>query len=329
MKNVEKITVYNPELQPYIDFAIIGGTKAGTTSLYSCFKRHPAVSVPRIKEPHYFSQGLFGPDFFGLDREYASASDYNQLFRAHGGQKKGDFDPLTLHGPNAIDLLLSANPNVKLIVILRNPIERAWSHYQMETRECFENRNFEEAIVQETEKWKAGNKHYCPLIQLGFYSTALKNFKERVGEKQVSIFLHEDLAGRPNDVRGKLCSFLGLSYADMPAFDSIRENAASRPKNRMIAELLNKRRYGLFRILRDHMYLKMPEIARRWIRECIVFKPASGGHMSTSAWMTLEELYRSDLGALEEVLGRNFHTGGPAPSLRGTEEMRLPQDCGI
>src|SRR6185503_6418815 len=114
-----------------VDFFVAGVQKGGTTALDAMLRRHPAIQMARlngkdVKEVHFF-------DDESIDW---SAPDYGKLHRHYDWSEsrvRGEATPIYLYWPNALKRLLAYNPNVKLIILLRHPIHRAFSQWQMET----------------------------------------------------------------------------------------------------------------------------------------------------------------------------------------------------
>jgi SAM-dependent methyltransferase len=296
----------NPENRPgSIDFILAGATKAATSSLYEYFRRHPEVAVMREDQPHYFSCGIFGGNYTGLEREIAIWTEYQKFIpAARPAIHVGDFDRLTLHGPRAAELVAQANPQAKVLLILRNPIERAHSHYWMDFRECFESRPFLQAVQEDFAKYAAGSQEYCPLIRLGFYSEYVQRFRQKLGPDHVRTWLYDDLCLDPDKVVGEMCDFIGIHHSAAALSDAIRENEASVPKSRLSALLL-RARLGPLRKLRNY-YLKLPRTFRRYVKRTFLVKKIKATSMPPEARKLLVKIYKDDILSLEKTLGRNL-----------------------
>ena len=125
------------------DFIIIGAQKGGTSSLFYYLQQHPELSLPSIKELHYY------------DKQYDRGLQwYKSFFPLRFRQKiTGEASPYYIFHPHVPQRLKKDNPKVRLIVLLRDPIERAYSHYKMEQRKGKDDfPTFKEAIKQEAER---------------------------------------------------------------------------------------------------------------------------------------------------------------------------------
>jgi hypothetical protein len=290
-----------------VDALLIGSTKSATSTLYHVFKGHKGVALPRgdetiAKEPHYFSQGLFGPNYNGLSREIKKSSEYNSLWReAPLSALRCDFDPHTMHGPQAIELLFEANPQAKVFAILRNLIERAYSHYLMDVRECVETRPFLEAVREEHKEYIAGSVEFCRFIRLGFYTRALERFQQVFGRERMRVWLYEEFTHRPTAVVDEMCDYLCIDRMELPDVAIPRENEAGVPRSRLSAALL-RARWGILRRPRQ-LYLLLPLRLRRYIRNTFLIKKTVVSPMPAEAWDFLANVYREDIQRLQGLLG--------------------------
>src|SRR4051812_46716716 len=132
------------------DFIIIGVQKGGTSSLFEYLKQHPNIKTSVVKEVHYY------------DSDYKKGMKwYRSFFPLNEKNKKiiyGEASPYYFFHPLVPERIYKDNPNIKLILLLRDPVDRAYSHYQMERRKGREKlKSFEEAILKETERIQKGH----------------------------------------------------------------------------------------------------------------------------------------------------------------------------
>jgi hypothetical protein len=288
-----------------VDFLLIGGTKAGTESIYEYFCQFPARIAARDKQQHYFCQGLFGPGYTGLETEVRTLQDYRSLAPpVRPGAKIGDFDCITLHGPLAVPLVAEANPNPKILVILRNPIERAQSHYWMDFRECFESRPFDVAIKEDFQKYIEGSEEYLPIIRLGFYTQQLQAFIRQFGRDNVRIWLYEDYFEQPELVLHQMAEFIGVALPAPQLHNVPRVNQTAVPRSRLAFHLL-RGRLGRLRQFRP-FYLKLPIALRRFIRRTMLVKKIPPPPLEVATAQFLTTVYRADILGLEQLLGRKL-----------------------
>jgi hypothetical protein len=192
-----------------VDFLICGAQKAGTTSLHAYLQRHPELYLPPSKEVHYFDS----------DDLFVDGSPNHELYHAHfkagkPEQQWGEATPIYMYWKTAIARIFAYNPHIKIIIILRNPIERAYSHWNMEHRRGLENLSFYEAIKMEKERCRSssGGQHrvysYC---DRGFYSKQISRIKQLFPEGNIMILKSENLREQPRHFLGRICEFLGVT----------------------------------------------------------------------------------------------------------------------
>ena len=137
--------------------------------------------------------------------------EYEALFKDAGDAiAVGESSTAYLANPSCIDSIRNLLPGVKIIAILRHPVDRAFSNYRMYRRWEFETRSFHKAITDEikglSEELPQGQKY----LQLGFYSEALKQFIKVFGKERVKVYLFDDFMKRTRDSLSDLCQFLGV-----------------------------------------------------------------------------------------------------------------------
>ncbi len=189
------------------DFFIVGAPKAGTTSLYGYLSQHPHVFAPEIKEPHFFSC----PEVLDTYYKISFVEDeqqYRQLYATvSDDQLAGDFSPSYLFSEYAAERIHQTHPDAKIIMILRNPVERAISHYLMDVRFGLQQLSFAECLVLD-KKTRLFHREY---VEVGQYVRQVRRFTERFAAENVLILLHEDLIRSTVGTVGTILKFLGLS----------------------------------------------------------------------------------------------------------------------
>lgn len=198
------------------DFIIIGAQKAGTKSLYNYLIQHPDVKAARRKEVHYFD----------LNHE-KSASWYQSYFplvrRAAKHRISGEASPYYIFHPLVPERIAASLPKVKLIALLRNPIDRAYSHYQHSVKFGFEKAPFDEALRRERELLPAetahlrsdpgyrsfAHRHYS-YVSRGLYAEQLERWLRFFTADQLLILKSEELFTEPERTFLRVVRFLEL-----------------------------------------------------------------------------------------------------------------------
>jgi hypothetical protein len=227
-------------------FLIVGAARSGTTALYTFLGRHPGIFAPRLKEPQFFAfrgQTLSfrgpGDDETINRRGVTDEATYRALFAgARPDQQVGEASVSSLYYPQAPLEIGRCIPDARIVVILRDPVERAFSNYQYMLATVREPAStFSEALAQEEERVRGGWQHIWHYRRLGYYHTQLKRFYEVFRREQIHVLLHEDLLDNPRETLGSLCAFLGLT--PMASIDTARPiNVSGRPRSPALARFL-------------------------------------------------------------------------------------------
>jgi hypothetical protein len=188
------------------DFIIIGTQRGGTTSLYRYLTAHPDIAPALRKEVHYF------------DRYYEKGMDwYLAHFPVRGEVPMvGEASPYYLFHPDVPERARAVVPHAKFIALLRNPVDRAYSHHQMRVRKGLESLSFEDAIGKEHERLSSSDDpssltwRYYSYIKRGLYVDQLKRWMSVFPREQFLIIKSEDLYNDPERVLQQTLAYLGL-----------------------------------------------------------------------------------------------------------------------
>lgn len=209
-------------------FFLVGAQKSGTTSLFAALADHPSILKPRLKEPFYY----------GNDIRYAKGRKfYAANFPAtKDGKFYADGSTNYLDHPLAAVRIREDVPVAKIIVILRNPVERAYSHYRMQVRNNIEELTFDQALEQEEARIHEGLKkspqhNYC-YQRLGYrsrgeYSRMLPAWQSVFGSNQLLVLCAEDFFAHPMTHYHEVLRFLGLSEHSPSQFEVMNAGEAS------------------------------------------------------------------------------------------------------
>jgi hypothetical protein len=200
------------------DFLIAGVPKAGTTALHAALQQHPDLFLSKIKEPKFFLTDGPPPDSGGPGdadtyREHVwRRADYEALFaEAPPGALTGESTPFYLYDLAAQRRIHTAAPRVKLIVTLRDPVERAhsnWTHLWSAGLEPIGD--LVRACEAERQRIADGWAHFWHYIGLGRYGEQLEHLFGLFPRDQVLIFRYRDLVDRPAATLDRVCAFLGV-----------------------------------------------------------------------------------------------------------------------
>ena len=205
------------------DFIIIGTQRGGTTSLYYYLTEHPGIARALMKEVHFFDDNFRE----GLNWYRAQFPSSLQKYYAERIRKEhfitGESSPYYLFYPPAPKRISALVPQAKLIVLLRNPVDRAYSHHWLVTLEGNETLSFEEAIKREGERMAGehekilANEHYSSFnhrhysyLARGIYVDQLKHWMNYYPKEQFLILCSEDFYRDPAGVTQQTLEFLGV-----------------------------------------------------------------------------------------------------------------------
>jgi len=197
-------------LEHWPNLFIVGAPKAGTTSLYHYLNQVPEIYMSPVKEPNYFSAKTVG-DKHQL-RPIRDKKKYLHLFEKDKNSKYiGEASTSYLSDPEAPELIHNISPDAKILISLRDPVERAYSHYLMIKENRRTNLNFCDQLNKEFAKNPDINMSHLHL-QVGFYSKWVKVYLETFGKNQVKILIFEEFISKPKDTIDKILKFLHLKY---------------------------------------------------------------------------------------------------------------------
>ena len=228
------------------DFCIIGSQKAGTSSLWHVLRQHPELFLPQQKELNFFFR----------DQEYKRGdSAYASHFESAGPQQLcGEASPGYLCHPMVPGRMARLIPNAKLIVVLRDPIERAYSQYWDNRRWLMESDTFEELLKRPMHQvFTPGKRNY---FSRGCYSIYLERVYQYYESSQVHVVWFAELKSQPEKVYRAIFKFLGVD-------DAFDVNAHLSPVNR---RSVFKNPLYLFVFHRPKLARLLPRILKRLLR---------------------------------------------------------------
>ena len=213
------------------DFFVVGAAKSGTTAFVSALRRHPDVFVPTLKEPHYYAY-LADPNSVRMG--YADAADASRRYQllyadAGGAAAVGDGSTSNLSVPGAAAVLARDVPDARIVAILRQPVDRAFSHWSHFRAAGAEALDFADAVRAEPERLAAGVAATYQYLGRSRYSRQLAPYYDLFRRDQVLVHLYDDLVADNGAVLRSTLRFLGVDAVRPAAVDDDGERDPGPP----------------------------------------------------------------------------------------------------
>ncbi len=262
VEGIVRFRLATGQVGPPPAFVIIGTQRGGTTNLYNLLIDHPQIFPALVKEAHYFNSKWRN----GLEWYQAHFSpDCRSLVATEDKPISGEATPCYLFDPHAADRVAEQLPNTKFIALLRNPVDRAYSHYALSRSWGHETLSFEEALQREHERideddrrmredrnYYGVSRHRYSYVARGIYADQLPSWLDHFGPDRLLILQSEEFFRKPVDTLDQVIEFLGLSpwepdfgrgypKLQMPPMDpEIRQQLSTffEPHNQRLYELL-------------------------------------------------------------------------------------------
>jgi len=215
------------------NFICPGAQKSATTTLHDILIQHPDIYLPQNKETHFFDK----------DKEYIKGVNFykNEYYSTVKEEKIiGDITPGYMFFEDSVKRIYNTlGDNIKIIFMLRNPIERAYSHYWMSYRRTYENQTFERAVELESDRLNKNyfNKNHFSYIERGYYARQIKRFLEFFPKENMKFIIFNEFINNKNDSVKGILNFLNLNSEVHLSLDK-KSNSAFLPRFRIITKIL-------------------------------------------------------------------------------------------
>jgi len=294
---------------PLPTFIIAGAPKCGTTALWSYFKEHPAVFMTNpIKEPRFFSdakgeleKGTSGAGPIRSGTFGKGINWYKSLFNSCGeGQVCGEASTQYFSDVNSPNLIKSIVPDVKLIFLLRHPVERVYSHYWQEYKLGLKFPDFTSMVSNHHPRFH----YYC---NVSSYQTHMERYYNVFAKNHVLVLLNTDLKQEPVKMVQKAFKFIDVDPSFVPASVESRFNLQTKPRFRFLQG-------GYTRLTSSKLAVKIPERMRPYVRIITRFVsyinsvPNKMPPLPKQIRAQLTDRFRDDIAYVEELLNRDLTT---------------------
>ena len=291
------------------EFLTVGAMKSGTTALYQYLKQHPQIYMGPVRETRFFCLENSTPDFKGPGdartiHKYVvtNIEDYQNIFsKARPDQIVGERCNVYLCDPTAAERIYAHIPQVKIIVLLRNPVERAYSNYLNTVRNGREKaQTFSKALSLEEDRTSRNWDYFWRYQQTGFYYEQLKRYYERFSPQQIRIYLYKDWKENNLAILKDIFSFIGVDESFVPK--PVSGNVSYWPKSHFVNRFLQQPSWQRS-ILKTCMGRKR---FKRWAKEKAQHNFISPPPLCPKIRSELTAAYREDIIALQGLISRDL-----------------------
>lgn len=308
-----------PNRQP--TFILAGAAKAGTTALHRFLDAHPDVFLSPIKEPNFFARDIDPESFAPQIREllvhdiegYLSARprppahvafvrEWDQYLRLFDGGRdraaRGEASPTYLWSRVAAQEIAARLPDAKVLILLRHPIERAFSHYRMDVGLGIQRLPFRKAVERDMAANPKGWGVSHLYVELGMYSEQIARFQRAIRPENLKIGIYRDFDRDPAGFLRDVYAFLGVDPEFRPPLEE-RHNEARNPRSASLLYWL--KRSGVQRAAKRIL----PQSARAAARK-VLFRERGSVVLSPRDRAWLIEIFRDDVEKVQRMLNRDL-----------------------
>lgn len=281
------------------NFFIVGAAKAGTTSIHSYLSEHPDIFMTEPKEVNFFShQNILGQQLYYKDYICQKESEYEKLFSECGSTKAvGEASVSYLFYPGVAERVKAYSSRAKILIFLRNPVDRGYSHFMMDRRLGLVNDDYDDIVFRRSTHNHA-ELYYQQYVELGLYYKQVKKYLDVFGEESVRIFLLEDLVLDLESVTKEIFSFLEVDESFLPDLEK-KHNEFLLPKTELMRWFYSKHHVRKF--LKTLMPTALVELIKSNFTKNVT-KPSMQDELRNQ----LLSIYGNDIEMLASLIGRDL-----------------------
>lgn len=293
------------------NFFIVGAAKAGTTSVYAYLAQHPEIFLSPLKEPKYLSLPANklphrGPGDAKVDNSIIKTlDDYLNLFKNASIEKvvgEASADYLYFY-KTVIPRTKKTNPESKILIMLRNPIERAFSAYRHMLKDKRETLSFEKALITEEQRKKDNYEFIWFYKDVGLYHEQVKAYLNSFGANKVKVCLYDDFIKNEGNVIKDILRFLDVNE-NFPTDTSLKHNVSQITRSESFDEFLNTYDHPVKKLFRP---VFLNTIGKERTEKIVnYFKYKNLLRMKPKTRKHLIQFYRNDILKLQDLIERDL-----------------------
>jgi len=289
------------------NFLIVGTARAGTTSLHEYLGNHADIFMPLQKEPCFFTFFDQDPQYKDMRHRYTtSITAYQELFNGQNEKVAGESStPYLYFHEQTISNIKKLVPDyrkIKILIVLRDPAERAYSQYMHNRRDLREPLTFEDAITEE-ETRKKENWHFDFFYtDKGFYYKQVKDYLDNFDE--VKIVFYDTLEKNPDKLLEDIYSFLQVNITEKK--EMIRRNQSGEMKVKWFKKIITTRKNPVLNFFRKGMNRETKKKLRNWIKDKLLRYNLKKTEMDTKTRQLLINKYKEDILKLQTIVDRDL-----------------------
>lgn len=292
------------------NFLVLGTAKAGTSSLYMYLRQHPEIFLSPQPELNFFAHdgrdlNFRGPEdmkYIWDDSLVANYGDYCKQFNDAGGETAiGEVSTHNLYGAQAPAVIKRYLPNVKMIAMLRHPVDRAFSAFAHMVRDGREETgDFRQALEREAARIRDNWEPLWHYQSMGYYGIQLSRYFETFDRKQIRVYIYDDFVARPLEIMQDIFGFIGVDTAFQPRM-SEKYNESMMPRSKQLHEMMMNKSF-----VRSATRSLIPAAGRSRIRRFLLERNAKRLNLPSDIRLELTESYKEDIRLLEGLLDRDL-----------------------
>ncbi len=288
-----------------VHFIGVGAQKSGTTTLHDLLKQHYEIDLPALKETKFFCQD----DKFRRGLKY-----YLSYFNIENSNDvtRGEIDPDYMYHDHAAERIYNTlGSDIKLIFLLRNPVDRAYSHYLMNRKRYIEDNSFAEALRLENERLNKGeyNRVHFGYTARGYYSKQIQRFLRYFPADHLLILIFENFIKQKEKYLHEILQFIGVKNIDFKFNTAIKSNPAFVPRINLLNTIIYRdtilNRWAK-KIIKDKERRRVLRYKIRLFLEKINNKKIKQTELVPEIRNYMLSIFDSDIKALEKLTGLNL-----------------------